>query len=107
MSNKHTPGPWEVLQEESDKDYLRIRGSRLGERYKIANVHDRQFKYVNEFVRQLDHAESIANARLIAAAPDLLDVAQSILTDDMLQYLPAEYIARVRAVIARSTWGES
>ena len=31
---------------------------------------------------------------------ELLKVAQGILAEDMLQYLPAEYVANVRAVIA-------
>ena len=48
-------------------------------------------------------AKTIGDARLIAAAPELLEVAHSILADDMLQYLPAEYVAKVRAVIAKAT----
>ena len=44
-----------------------------------------------------------ANARLIAAAPELLDIAQSIIVDDMLEYLPDEYVLKVRAVIAKAT----
>ena len=34
----HTPGPWQLLPEEAGKDYLRIRGTQLGGRYKVANV---------------------------------------------------------------------
>jgi len=36
--NEHTPTPWHTLPEEVDKPYIRIRGNRLGSRYKIANV---------------------------------------------------------------------
>lgn len=57
----HTPGPWLILPEESDKPYLRIRGNRLGGQYKIANV------------LTAGDAETLANARLIAAAPELLE----------------------------------
>lgn len=57
------------------------------------------------FLAHTDEAK--ANARLIAAAPELLEVAQSILADDMLQYLPAEYIAKVRAAIAKATGDQS
>jgi len=36
---KHTSTPWQVLPEEHDKPYIRIRGTQLGCRYKVANVH--------------------------------------------------------------------
>ena len=65
----HTRGPWQALPEESDKDYLRIRGTRLGGRYKIANVS--ALKY--EGVDPREAAETQANARLICAAPDLFE----------------------------------
>ena len=70
--SKHTPGPWTLLPEEADKDYLRIRGTRLGGRYKVANVHHIRYEGVHAVVRERDDAESMANARLIAAAPDLV-----------------------------------
>lgn len=74
----HTPGPWTVLPEEADKDYLRIRGTRLGVRYKVANVHHLRFEGVHAVVRERDDAESMANARLIAAAPELLEALKNL-----------------------------
>jgi hypothetical protein len=62
---KHTPGPWEIKDIENDANYIRIRGKKLGFRYKIANV-------IAEFSNEID--ESKANARLIAAAPDILEI---------------------------------
>lgn len=41
--------------------------------------------------------------RLVDVVRDLLDVAQNILADDLIQYLPSEYIAKVRAAIAKAT----
>jgi hypothetical protein len=38
MTKSHTPTPWELKPEEMDKQYIRIRGTKLGGRYKIANV---------------------------------------------------------------------
>ena len=73
MTTKHTPGPWRVLPAESDKDYLRVRGTQLGCRYKIANIHQVRIDGVSDSFRQHDDAESKANARLIAAAPEMLD----------------------------------
>lgn len=64
----HTPGPWKVMPEEVDKPYIRVRGTVLGGRFKIANVptptHDGATAH--------DVQETRANARLIAAAPDML-----------------------------------
>jgi hypothetical protein len=74
MELKHTPGPWAALPEEADKPYLRIRGTRLGGRYKIANVIEPCY----EGARQIEAEESRANARLIAAAPDLLEALRKI-----------------------------
>ena len=64
---KPTPGPWTVLPEEDDRDYIRIRGVRLGERYKIANVHMPKLM-TTDSLREREDAESRANARLIAEA---------------------------------------
>lgn len=67
--SEHTPGPWQVLPEECDKPYIRIRGTVLGCRYKIANVLTPHYEGVHE----REAAETRANARLIAAAPELLE----------------------------------
>lgn len=98
METKHTPGPWSCCQEEHGVPYLRVRGTVIGERYKIANV------LLDPYCDSpCASEEAKANARLIAAAPELLEVAQEVLADDMLQYLPAEYVAKVRAAIAKAT----
>jgi hypothetical protein len=69
MSEAHTKGPWQVLPPENDKPYLRIRGTRLGGRYKIANV----IAQCYEGEHEREAFETEANARLITAAPDLLE----------------------------------
>lgn len=66
----HTPGPWRVLPEEADKDYLRVRGTRLGDRYKIANVHAME-RVAGDGPAGRVRAVTHANARLIAHAPEL------------------------------------
>jgi hypothetical protein len=67
-----TRGPWAVLPEEAEKLYIRVRGTRLGERFKIANA---PFPIANEIEKQ----EALANARLIAAAPELYEALESLL----------------------------
>lgn len=108
MSTKHTPGPWTVLPEEVDRDYIRVRGTRLGERYKVANVPTVTGRGVP--AREAD--ETRANARLIAAAPELLEalevleayVANNIVTDYPTGIdIEGTAFQRARAAIAKAT----
>ena len=64
---KHTPGPWYV---EQDGDAWKINSDECG----IALVHD-------PIAIELDRADEIeANARLIAAAPELLEALDELTT---------------------------
>lgn len=72
--NKFTPGPWKILPEEAGKDYIRIRGTALGRRYKIANVLTPTY----EVVHTRETEETRANANLIAAAPEMLDMLKKM-----------------------------
>lgn len=71
---KGTPGPWEIKPEEVDKPYIRIRGTQLGGRFKVANVLSPDY----DGVHHCEADETRANARLIAAAPELLEALQMI-----------------------------
>lgn len=110
MATKHTPGPWRALPEECDKPYIRIRGTRLGGRYKVANV----LTPVYDGVNQREAEETRANARLIAAAPELLDACMAMIEwDDREQDHAVDFNARMdmcraafdkaRAAIAKAT----
>lgn len=74
---KHTRGDWQVMPEECDKPYIRIRGTVLGCRFKIANV----LTPVYDNVHAREAEETRANAKLIAAAPNLLDALNAVMTD--------------------------
>ena len=96
--DKHTQGQWSVLPEECDKPYIRIRGTRLGGRYKIANVVTPIF----DGVSPKEAEETRANARLIAAAPDLLAALQAVIAEHEDGY-GLKCVEQVKAAIAKAT----
>lgn len=79
--NKHTPTPWQLKPGETGVNYIRIRGTSLGHRYKIANVSCPFWKGMHEM--EHDHEESRANAAFIVRAcnahDELVDVAREAL----------------------------
>lgn len=93
--NKYTPGPWHVAERVDDGDVLyTVEADNLP----VAYIYRK--------------AEREANARLIAAAPELLEALEELLAWD-LQMLPQEVsegysgieedIARAKAAIAKAT----
>ena len=74
MKEKFTKGPWNLLPAEESKEYLRVRGVTLGGRYKIANVLDLQSHHDGSEWCKLEREESIANAKLIACAHEMLNI---------------------------------
>jgi hypothetical protein len=99
MNTKHTEGPWQLLPEECDKPYIRIRGTKLGGRYKIANV----LTPIHPGVHEDEADETRANARLIAAAPDLLNALVMVLDDSNAMDGRPRTAEVVYAAIAKAT----
>ncbi len=83
---KGTPGPWEIKPEEVDKHYIRIRGTQLGGRYEVANV----LTPFYEGVHEREAKETRENARLIAAAPELLEALQMAL--EWIDAVPSDVV---------------
>jgi regulation of enolase protein 1 (concanavalin A-like superfamily) len=85
---KFSKGEWAIMPIEQDKEYIRIRGAVLGGKFKIANVSD--LKNHHEDGKkwcEFDRAEPMANAHLIAAAPEMYSALRlisdlSILSED-------------------------
>jgi hypothetical protein len=98
---QHTQGNWSVLPEECDKPYLRIRGTRLGGRYKIANV----ITPIYDGADSQEAEETRANARLISAAPELLEAIEELLAWGSDPNTPHGKIAleHAEAAIAKAT----
>ena len=61
--SRHTPGPWEINERHGGVIYIEGVGNT------VAICHDDGF--------DIDHAEAEANARLIAAAPQMLEALEA------------------------------
>lgn len=86
--NKHTPGPWSFYDDSNDGKTNRI-----------------EIVAIGKTVARIYHSvpdEDLPNARLIAAAPDMLEFAKAV-----VRYAGAsgdDYLAeKARAVIAKAT----
>ena len=97
IDTKHTPGPWTYSKEQTTNGHAHMVRQSSGE--SVANVRSHN--------RPTEEAQ--ANARLIAAAPELLEALKAVLHFDSDPSIPGEYkhditIARkVRAAIAKAT----
>ena len=90
MSAKHTPAPWTVSGKQ-------VKSIDHGKRYTVATANNPKFT---------DEANA-SNARLIAAAPDLLAALQMVNRiwshDQTANLAPDSPVAIVRAAIAKAT----
>lgn len=85
---KHTPGPWRVVKDPSNLS-LQVYGQTLA---------------LFECWRRSDEQTEIANARLVAAAPELLETLKEVFADhDAVNQL--SWNDRAAAVIAKATRG--
>ncbi len=103
MNTKHTPGPWELGEIEQGQDggeFVAIDGK---------NPKKRHMELARVVWKMEDDERSLtqeANARLIAAAPDLLDALQAAISRQ--GYRPGEgpdWWEQGRAAIAKATGG--
>lgn len=90
---KHTPGPWTVYDDSNDGKTNRIEIAALG-------------KTVARIYHSVP-AEDLPNARLIAAAPELLEALEFIANRQNLMFAECsdaeEIIEVARAAIAKAT----
>ncbi|MGQ0834994.1 MAG: hypothetical protein ACT4O5_08775 [Gammaproteobacteria bacterium] len=106
--SKHTPGPWiasdvgapgdaEVMvwQYNGRSDYYHNQRS-------IAECHFNTFSEIRRGEVGCNEVEAQANARLIAAAPDLLEAARDAL-EELHRVSPSRAAPKLRAAIAKAT----
>ena len=71
MTDKHTPGPWTVQERITEPD-----------NHGKYSIYDAEYEYIGTCDAYLnghhDTDKNLANARLIAAAPELLEALESI-----------------------------
>jgi hypothetical protein len=110
--NMHTPGPWTVrpfLTPDKDDDpmmvYL-VEAGDLQQRFdNLETNEDGEFDF--DVVDSL-HAENNANARLIAAAPQLLEALRfaymvlETMPDEGKQYIPGNALGTIKTAIAQA-----
>ena len=73
--SKHTPGPW-IIESSSSERWSQIIRPKVDGRWPYDNVAYIQEMYDEQCTKKGAH---IANAKLIAAAPDLLEALQAYL----------------------------
>jgi len=72
MSSKHTPGPWNAFNASWSETFITAPGFDHG-------ICCLDINHATEESQDADEAQMAANARLIAAAPDLLDACRKAL----------------------------
>ena len=96
MTGKHTPGPWVVLIDHLGENEIEIVGNAGTHSVPVADI---MLDEHTTFAPPL--AEAMANARLIASAPDLLEVLEEA-SDPINGYLHGPLLDRARAAIAKA-----
>lgn len=87
----HTKGNWEIGRSLADLETdIICRGKRICE-----------VKHYKSFKSDPNYKQGIANAKLIAAAPDMLDALQNLENDD--NSIPEHAWELVKAAIAKAT----
>ena len=93
MNTKHTPAPW--VYQGGDNASVEVN---IGET--TANI-DRQDKNTGQYVISRDEME--ANAKLIAAAPELLEALEELLIHALENDLHSQFTDKAKAAIKKAT----
>jgi hypothetical protein len=96
--SKHTPGPWTLFQDQSVRHYAGIEAGKLS----IVSIGypDELNPIDDSGVHGNTEDEALANAYLIAAAPDLLEALENLENDD--NSIPYHAWDMVQSAIAKA-----
>jgi len=101
-SHCYTPGPWEILDDESGVSIVSSANAGDGRPYIVMNIN---MECPGEIFLGCGTHEPMANARLIAAAPDLIEACEKYL-DAMERYGHPDKTDRLmRAAIKKAKGG--
>lgn len=103
--NEHTPGPWEFEEYASlqEGNHAINEATKSGHWRAIATVYKGR---TGGGSRAVQGFESIANGRLMAAAPELLDALETILNQTNLKGSGAPMEAKALAAIRKAKEGK-
>ncbi len=100
MTIQHTPGPWTTQQSSRTEIYIVANSAEVKNKW-VATSCNHEFHPTEE-----ENERNKANARLIAAAPEMLEVLQGFQkawAENRL--LTSDEAANIRAAIAKATGG--
>ena len=90
--NKHTPGPWHVILSDNATPFIQHEGGA-----DWSDIDDRSSRICHMPAEIMENFNSFNNAKLIAAAPDLLEALECLIKSDH-----DDVIEMARAAIARA-----
>ena len=103
MKTTHTPGPWIICDTDGQTPHIVAEHGKQWKNPTICNFYDDVTPWdsvtIGSWYEQTENHK--ANARLIAAAPDLLAALQSLINDQRDASLPV--LSQARAAIAKAT----
>lgn len=96
--NKHTPGPWNLADSDLPVSQVAVASEKT-----FGRKHSTIARVVDPAFVGMSSTEGIANARLIAAAPEMLAALQDIIARLSPLAIHESHFAMTRAAIAKAT----
>jgi hypothetical protein len=102
MTSKHTPGPWWPVQNSLDRWYVTTYRDHETATTKPTRFGATVAHGIGDHTEKRTSGNEEANARLIAAAPDLLDALEAFLNEADAGHVSVDTDRAARAAIAKA-----